>query len=906
MRRLLHSLSVVLLVAVWAAPRPAEGQRVEATLEAAGTGDPVSGAFVVLRDSAGLRRDADLTGDGGGFVLTAPEPGLYRLSVRRIGLREWTSDPFRLESGETLRRSITVPRRPVRLGTLRVSAERRCLTDPSEARAARRIWQEARTALEVARWSREHREVSFTKRRFVRRLDPTSGDVERVRERTRRGGGGPPYRSLPADSLAAVGYARSTPDSLVFYGPDAGVLLSESFVRTHCFGTDRARGEGGERLVGLTFRPARGRREPEIRGVLWVEEATGELRRVEYEYVNLPEDAVSAARYGGEIRFDRLEDGPWYVARWEMRLPMKSESARALGGPGTERVGAVRVAGGEVTEVRRGRSGRRRPTGARMFGVVWDSIRDGPMAGATVRVSGTGRDAVTDSSGRFSLRGVPPGRRRVTVEHPLLAVLGVRLPAEEVIARRGQSYRLQLAVPEAEMDTDPAAVVGTVYDSLRRRPLANAVVRVAGGGPADTTDAEGHYALTEISPGSHGLVLEHPLLEGLGLELEPEDVRVPEEGGLLRRQLGLPGPRRVLAELCPDSSLADGAGAILGLLRRPSGSLFRSGEVAVAWGEAEGGQQRKVRVPPAESGRFRMCGVPTGRRLRMQAAAGPARSEVDTATISPERRLLVRPLTLRSDSGAAAAPGIASLIGGEGGADAGRRSVLLGRVTGADASRPLESARVRVPSTGARAVTDSVGLFVIDGLPPGRRTVEVEYLGYRSRRVSIFLPPGDTVRTSVGMQTDPVPLPDLRVQVEERERRGRLARFRERKESGTGKYIGPEEIRETPGSSLHRAFQQLPGVEVMKCSSLVPNCYRIRSGRRPKERLGGRKCETTYWVDGTRVDLRNVNRIPKSRVAGIEVYSGGAVPSQYGGATADCTVVLIWTRPGGDASGSGG
>lgn len=905
MRRLFHTLTAALLASAWFAVRPAAGQQLEATLEAADTGRPVTGAFVVLRDSAGRRHDADLTGDGGGFVVTAPDAGLYRLSVRRIGLREWTSDPFRLGRGETVRRSFSVPRRPVRLGTLRVSTERECLTQPSEARAARRIWQEARTALEVARWSRQQREVSFTTRRFVRRLDPTSGEVERVRERTRSGVGGPPYRSLPADSLAAVGYARSTPDSLVFYGPDAGVLLSESFVRTHCFGTARARGEGGERLVGVTFRPSPGRGEPEIRGVLWVEEASGELRRVEYDYVNLPREAVSGVRYGGEVRFDRLEDGPWYVTRWEMRLPMRAESPGPLRGPGGGRVGAVRVAGGEVTEVRRGGSGRRRPTGARLFGVVWDSIRDGPMAGARVRVSGTGRDAVTDSSGRFSLRGVPPGRRKVTVEHPIIPALDASPPEEEIVARRGQSYRLQLSVPDPGVETDPATVVGTAYDSLRRRPLAGAVVRVAGSDRADTTDAEGHYGLQGLSPGRHELVLGHPLLEGLGLELDAVGVRVPEEG-LLRRRLALPGPRRVLAALCPDSTVADGSGAIFGLLQRPSGSTFRSGEVAVVW-ETGGGErrQRKIRVPPSESGRFRVCGVPTGRSLRMQAAAGPVRSDVDTTTISPDRRLLVCTVPLRPDSGTAGIQGIAGLFGGDEEREGGGSAVLLGRVTGADASRPLESARVRIPSAGARAVTDSAGLFLIDGVPPGRRTVEVEYLGYRSRRVSIFLPPGDTVRTSVGMQTDPVPLPDLTVQVEERQRRGRLARFRERRESGTGKYLGPEEIRETPGSSLHRAFRRLPGVEVRKCSSLVPGCYRIFSDRRPRSRLGGEQCETTYWVDGVRVDLRNVNRIPKSQVAAIEVYSGGNVPSQYGGATSGCAVVLIWSRPGGDASGGG-
>ena len=57
------------------------------------------------------------------------------------------------------------------------------------------------------------------------------------------------------------------------------------------------------------------------------------------------------------------------------------------------------------------------PPGALVTGVVYDSIGRRPIAGVTVQLAsadapGTGRPfvAVTDSSGRYSIAGVAPGR----------------------------------------------------------------------------------------------------------------------------------------------------------------------------------------------------------------------------------------------------------------------------------------------------------------------------------------------------------------------------------------------------------------------------------------------------------------------------------------------------------------
>ena len=69
-----------------------------------------------------------------------------------------------------------------------------------------------------------------------------------------------------------------------FWAPDAGVLLSDSFLDTHCL---RIRA-GGSELVGLDFEPVPNRDVADIAGTLWLDPATAELQRVDFRYVNLP------------------------------------------------------------------------------------------------------------------------------------------------------------------------------------------------------------------------------------------------------------------------------------------------------------------------------------------------------------------------------------------------------------------------------------------------------------------------------------------------------------------------------------------------------------------------------------------------------------------------------------------
>lgn len=296
---------------------------------ARGTGDPISGAFATLRRADGSRVDAGLTGDDGAFVLQADAGGRYRLRVERIGFQTWTSEAFELNPASMLRRRFRVPVEPVSLETISVRADRRCAGDLSEAKAAGRLWTEARKALDVRAWTESRRPYRFDTRRRVRveARDPRRVVLDSTG--TWSGVSGSPFRSAPAESLAAEGWVQPEGGSHVYYGPDAGALLSDAFRRTHCFSVtdpgsspaDLAPSDsaGGD-PVGIAFEPAPGRGEPDIRGVLWLDRSDGTLRELAFRYTWIPADA-SPAPYGGRVWFRRLEGGAWIVDRWRLRAP---------------------------------------------------------------------------------------------------------------------------------------------------------------------------------------------------------------------------------------------------------------------------------------------------------------------------------------------------------------------------------------------------------------------------------------------------------------------------------------------------------------------------------------------------------------------------------------------------------
>jgi hypothetical protein len=304
-------------------PGALSAQTIRGRMVEEATGAPVTGGGVVLIDSVGRTVIRAMTDSDGHFLLLAPVPGRYRLRSAVIGWQAVLSPTLMLEQGVIHSYTFVVRPRPVRLDSIVVTGEQRCDTRGEAGQAVVDVWEEARKALEVVVWSSDAAPLQYRWTRYVRDLHPQTLEVldETVYEESGRFADSP-FKTLAPEALWTEGFVRRRADGgWVYEGPDAAVLLSDQFAAFHCFAvvTDSI----DDDVIGLQFRPVGGHRVPEISGTFWLDKMSGELRFLQFRFVQLP-DRVSDERVGGRVEFQRLPSGPWIVSRWWVRMPLEA------------------------------------------------------------------------------------------------------------------------------------------------------------------------------------------------------------------------------------------------------------------------------------------------------------------------------------------------------------------------------------------------------------------------------------------------------------------------------------------------------------------------------------------------------------------------------------------------------
>jgi hypothetical protein len=520
------------------------------------SGKPVAQVLVALIDAAGHQRAAGLSGASGAFTIRAPAAGRYTLRAERIGYASTASPAFDLRDGEAREQPLTASDHPVALQAITVTPQaRRCAVRPGAGVATAALWEEARKALNATAFGQRERLFRYDVVMWNRDLDPHTLAVLHDERRTASGDATSPFVSAPPEQLGREGYVRRIAgDTLVFSAPDADALLSDEFLNDHCFKVATTADDAS--LVGLEFQPTSGRSVSDIRGVLWLDRGTAELRRLEYSYVNGPREAELGG-VGGRVEFGRVQGGPWIVKRWNIRMPgTRLESRRENGTAVTElMVERIREAGGEVTSAvpRAGAAvtfGAPKPV---VEGVVWDSTRNAPLAGARVFLSGTAAEATTGADGTYRLEAPADGRYTLAVAGGGLGPVAAAVAHPTVTVAAGQTARIDLAVPGAAAvvraicdagalreqhgvvmgqvrGLDPAAA--EVVAHVARYTLAGGGSRFAGRSSAVTVkpDASGFYVVCGL-PESGTVEL---FLRSGGRELTHEEVPVR---GLTRRDL---------------------------------------------------------------------------------------------------------------------------------------------------------------------------------------------------------------------------------------------------------------------------------------------------------------------------------------------------------------------------------
>lgn len=352
--------AVALLLLLGAGPVAAQG--INGTVTEADSRQPVSAALVqLLPDGTDSIMASTVTSEQGRFRFIGIGTERYRIRILRIGYRPWTSGPLAREAGRQSEIVFAIPAVPVVLTDITVEARSSCRSSPTDDDRLARVWDDARTALALLRTGTGEQLLEF-RSTVVRRMVDPGGHLVSENSQLAFGRGVWPVASQPAESLATLGFVqpRDTVSGPVYFGPDVDVFFSEAFIGTHCFGLTR---ETDSSLVGLAFEPVRGRKVPDIEGVLWVSRDRNRLRRLEYHYTGLWQ-WVPKGSSGGELEFVFLKDGRPALTRWTIRAPVariqdwpegarvRDESTRPYFGPGKVVLHGYREETGTVLDIR--------------------------------------------------------------------------------------------------------------------------------------------------------------------------------------------------------------------------------------------------------------------------------------------------------------------------------------------------------------------------------------------------------------------------------------------------------------------------------------------------------------------------------------------------------------------------
>ena len=485
-----HCLGALILLALASPVSRAEGQVARGSVTERGSRAAIPGVLVSLVDAQGRVVSTVFTDEQGQYDISAPAAGRYAIEAKRIGVRQRRGESFDLATGESRREDIVLDPVVSVLAGMDVEGRSKCVARPDADARTAALWEDARAAL-TATVLTSRKPISGMITRFTRDRSPNDGRVLSADHQNAHGNITRPFVSIPVEKLSREGYVvRRDDGSTDYYAPDADALLSDEFLRDHCFrfvpgGSERVR------MVGLGFEPVQGRKVPDIQGVLWMDAATAELENIEFTYRSIPELRLKR-EFGGQVRFDRLPNGRWIVSAWVIRMPVLEEDRRQRAAlPGGLDVDAssrlvlraVREEGGTVLLDRGPPPPRKAITGTVLGGT------GAPVAGAKVSVEGTSISALTGSDGHFEIRGIPEGLYSVVVTTPELDSLGVTGPADTVrlTARGGPDVMLSVPsraslaptmCPDPVTDRRLAALRVLVVDSASGAPLRDVDARV--------------------------------------------------------------------------------------------------------------------------------------------------------------------------------------------------------------------------------------------------------------------------------------------------------------------------------------------------------------------------------------------------------------------------------------------
>lgn len=452
-----------------------------------------------------------------------------------------------------------------------------------------------------------------------------------------------------------------------------------------------------------------------------------------------------------------------------------------------------------------------------------------------------------------------------------------------------QTLHAQKPVPAAPTAVGGfSAVQGLVMDSVHNGPLANADVIVEGVSRNAMTDADGHFRIDSIPPGQHRIMVLHPVLDTLGIQM-----RTPAytfvAGQTHDLDLTIPGGERLAAALCNPVWRNRGPAVLVGFVRDPDTNGPALGaKVSLVYQETDiiGRKKPILRESPVDSsGFYRICGLPGDMSGKVQVfrngvSSGEVPAEVTNGFVALRAFSIVAQhqamVEVKSDSGKLK-----------------RYAKGAARVTGKVVDKrgqPLRDARVMLQGGGTVAITKPNGEFVLDSLPSGTQALDVRKLGYSATEVAVELSSTTPAKTTITM-SDAVPLLEtMRVEAAQDKALSDIG-YLQRKQTGLGRFYDGKQINHQ-SISFSDVMRIDPGLKVQPTGD--GRTYVITDSRSATTGCVNFYVDGTLWQQMSPGDIDNY--VQPSELVAVEVYHGTETPPQFTPpGQSGCATVVAWT-----------
>ena len=445
-------------------------------------GKPIVGANVSLVDDHGMSLFGNFSDQGGHASLRAPSAGRYVVRSDKVGYESWSSVILYVTGAPIHVRVGMAPLRNPSAVVVRSETACQLLTPPGTP--AGDLWVEIRKALTASALTDAQGLVPLDVDLYERALDRNLGVVsERKEQRSRIARR--PATGISWDQIDSARRGAVTGGE-IYRAPEAATLVSEQFVKTHCYAAIRGYGpEVG--LTGLEFKPAKVGSQPEITGVLWLDPKTNALRSLNFDYVNLP-IPLRVARTTGRIEYQQLPSGQWIVPRWYIRMPRVAQVTSADSLLGYQEVGGTSRPAGTAAPASVASAAipaiEDAPTaGPQSFitGVVYDSTTGTPLQGVQVSTGGGRFKTTTSAGGHYELAVDGPLSDTIVFEHPRLRLYRVATRMQLISLPSGARGQANVLVPS--YGTLRRGLCGQNETATESQGIAAGYVRDAAGKP---------------------------------------------------------------------------------------------------------------------------------------------------------------------------------------------------------------------------------------------------------------------------------------------------------------------------------------------------------------------------------------------------------------------------------------